>query len=69
MVTHAGFDEVLLEAVDYGSMALDEIVSQMIPQGLENHYGLKLKEIHELWTFNQHIDLAKIATESCQILE
>lgn len=68
MVTHAGFDEVLLEHVDYWPMAPDEIASQTMDHRLESHYGLKCKEIHEGWTLKQHIDRAKIA-ESCQILE
>jgi hypothetical protein len=46
-VTHARFDGILQEAVDYGLMVLGEVVRRTIYECVENRYQLKRREIPE----------------------
>ena len=57
MVIQAHFNEILLEAVDYGLMVLGEKVRQAIYESLENRYELKRREIPErLDVFHQGLE-------------
>ena len=68
MAEPAGFRQQLLEAVDYGLMALGEIVRQTIYGQIENHHALKREEIPDrLEAF--HIALENVLGTSARSVE